>query len=64
MAWSSTRCVGGQANFADTTLTHIRFRAAHRANPHPSGPTERLNGEIRRLTDVVSTFPTRRPPSA
>ena len=43
-------------------LAYMTFPAAHRAKLHSVNPLERLNGEIKRRTDVSASFPTR-PPS-
>ena len=38
-------------------LAYMRFPAAHRPKLHSTNPIERLNGEIKRRTDVVGIFP-------
>jgi putative transposase len=36
---------------------YMSFSAAHRAKLHSTNPIERLNGEIKRRTEIVSIFP-------
>ena len=38
-------------------LAHMAFPKEHWTQPHSTNPLERLNGEIKRRTDVVQIFP-------
>jgi putative transposase len=41
----------------DDVLAYMTFPREHRAKIHSTNPIERLNGEIKRRTDVVGIFP-------
>ena len=41
----------------DDVLAHMAFPKEHWPQLHSTNPLERLNGEIKRRTDVVAIFP-------
>jgi len=47
-------------NAESDVLAYMTFPKEHRAKLHSTNPIERLNGEIKRRTEVVGIFPKRR----
>ena len=53
----SAGCLAAGLQHGHDVLAYMDFPREHRAKLHNTNPIERLNGEIKRRTDVVGIFP-------